>query len=278
MVSNQKTMFFSRKPKKTKKKKQKKTIFSKTMGLGPPKDGFFWFSREKDVVLVRNHLFLEKRMVFGGLPLVKPSFFWRKDGFSKDGCSKPSFSREKDVFEPKNHLFLEKTKKNQKHKKQNKKKKHLFQNYGAGASKRWFFFGFLEKKMVFLVRNHLFLEKKMVSNQKNHLFLEKTKKTIFWRPQPHSFGIDVFFFLFFCFLVFSGKRWFFGSKPSFSREKDGFEQPSFEKPSFSREKDGFTRRRPPKAIFFSRKGWFRTKTTSFSRENQKNHLLEAPAP
>ena len=42
----------------------------------------------------------------------------------------------------------------------------------------------------------------------------------------------------------------------FFREKDCFEQPSFEKPSFSREKDGFTRRRPPKTIFFSRKRWF----------------------
>ena len=40
-----------------------------------------------------------------------------------------------------------------------------------------------------------------------HLFLEETKKTIFWRPQPHSFGKDGFFGFF---LVF----WF-------SREKDG---------------------------------------------------------
>ena len=42
----------------------------------------------------------------------------------------------------------------------------------------------------------------MVSNQKNHLFLEKTKKTIFCRPQPHSFGKDGFFFFFLVFLVF----------------------------------------------------------------------------
>ena len=62
------------------------------------------------VFLVRNHLFLEKRMVFGGLLLVKPSFSREKDGFSKDGCSKPSLLREKDGLEPKNHLFLEKTK------------------------------------------------------------------------------------------------------------------------------------------------------------------------
>ena len=169
-------------------------------------------------------------MVFGGLLLVKPSFSREKDGFSKDGCSKQSFSREKDGFEPKNHLFLEKTKKTKK-----TKKNHLFQNYGAGAFKRCFFgffvflvrFLFLEKKMVFgglvpgktiffsrkrwfleerLLKNHLFLEKKMVSNQKIHLFLEKTKKTIFWGPQPHSFGKDGFFgfFVFFGFLDFFG--------------------------------------------------------------------------
>ena len=412
MVSNQKTIFFSRKQKKTKKTK-KKTIFSKTMGLGPPKDGFFGFLEKKMVFLVRNHLFLERKMVFGGLLLGKPSFsrekdgFWRsspgktiffsrkrwfyqektsknhlflekkmvsnqktiffsrkpkkpkkpkktkkpkkpsfpklwgwglqkmvflvflvflvfsrkrwffgskpsfsreKDGFTrrrppktiffsrkrwfrtkkpsfspenqknqknqknhlfqnygagaskrwffwffwffwfsreKDGflvrnhlflekkmvlpgedLQKPSFSREKDGFEPKNHLFLEKTKKNQKNQ---KKKKNIFsKTMGLGPPKDGFFgffFGFLEKKMVFWFEtiffsrkrwflevfsweNHLFLEKKMVSNQKNHLFLEKTKKTIFWRPQPHSFGKDGFFgffgflgFLVFCFFV-----------------------------------------------------------------------------
>ena len=170
-------------------------------------------------------------MVFGGLLLVKPSFSREKDGFSKDGCSKQSFSREKDGFEPKNHLFLEKTKKNQKN--------HLFQNYGFSREKDGFwrscpgktiFFSsvlafFLERKMVFgglvfsrkrwfleerLLENHLFLEKKMVSNQKNHLFLEKTKKTIFWRPQPHSFGKDVFFFCFFWVFLFFGFFWFVG--------------------------------------------------------------------
>ena len=63
------------------------------------------------------------------------------------------------------------------------------------SRKRWFF----EER---LLKNHLFLEKKMVSNQKNHLFLEEAKKTIFWRPQPHSFGKDGFFgfFGFFGFL------------------------------------------------------------------------------
>ena len=46
----------------------------------------------------------------------------------------------------------------------------------------------------------------------NHLFLEKTKKTIFWRPQPHSFGKDGFlvFFGFFGFFVFFGFLDFFG--------------------------------------------------------------------
>ena len=89
---------------------------------------------------------------------------------------KPSFSREKDGFWrscPGKTIFF--------------------------SRKRWF----LEER---LLKNHLFLEKKMVPNQKNHLFLEKTKKTIFWRPQPHSFGKDGFvgFFGFFGFLDFFG--------------------------------------------------------------------------
>ena len=135
---------------------------------------FFWFSREKDGFLVRNHLFLEKKMVLSKHPSENHLFLEKKMVFPGEDLQKPSFSREKDGFTPKNHLFL-----------------------------------------------------------------EKTKKTIFWRAQPHSFGKDgffLFFLVFWVFLVFSRKRWFFGSKPSFSREKDGFEQPSFEKPSFSREK------------------------------------------
>ena len=106
-----------------------------------------------------------------------------------------------------------------KSKKPKKQKSHLFQNYGAGASKRWFF------------------------------------------------------------LVFSRKRWFFfGSKPSFSREKDGFWRSS-----------------PGKTIFFSRKRWFyqkkkpsfsREKGTkkrkrwfpSFSRENQKKPSFGGTSP
>ena len=57
------------------------------------------------VFLVRNHLFLEKKMVFGGLLLVKKMVLPGED------LQKPSFSRQKDGSEPKNHLFLEKTKK-----------------------------------------------------------------------------------------------------------------------------------------------------------------------
>ena len=94
-------------------------------------------------------------------------------------------------------------------------------------------------------------------------FSRKPKKPSLEGPSPIVLEKMVFL----VFLVFSRKRWFFGSKPSFSREKDCFEQPSFEKPSFSREKDGFTRRRPPKTIFFSRKRWFYQDKTS------GNHLF-----
>ena len=131
-------------------------------------------------------------MVFGGLLLVKPSFSREKDGFSKDGCSKQSFSREKDGFEPKNHLFLEKTKKTKKPKK-------------PSFPKLW---GWCLQEMVFLVfsRKRWFRTEKKMVFEKNHLFLENgfwnPKKNIFWRPQPHSFGKDVFFFGFFGFLVF----------------------------------------------------------------------------
>ena len=192
---------------------------------------FFWFetiffSRKRWFLSSRsskNHLFLEKKMVFrdypgktiffsrkrwfsGGLVLVKPSFSREKDGFWRSFPGKTIFfSRKRWFFEgwlfktiifsrkrwfrTKNHLFLEKTKKTK------KTKKTIFsKTLGLGPSKDGFF-GFLEKKMVFLV-----------SNQKNHLFLEKTKKTIFWRHQPHSFGKDGFFgfFGFFGFLDFFG--------------------------------------------------------------------------
>ena len=51
------------------------------MGLGPPKDGFFGFLEKKMVFLVRNHLFLEKKMVFEQPLFEKPSFSREKDGF-----------------------------------------------------------------------------------------------------------------------------------------------------------------------------------------------------
>ena len=133
-----------------KTKKTKKTIFSKTMGLGPPKDGFFGFFGFLEKRWFFVFLFLEKKMVLPGEVLEKKIFtrrrppktifFEKKMVFPGEDLQKPSFSREKDGFEPKNHLFL-----------------------------------------------------------------EKTKKTIFWRPQPHSFGKDVFFgffgFLGFLFFV-----------------------------------------------------------------------------
>ena len=161
-------------------------------------------------------------MVSGGLVLVKPSFsrekdgFWmsspgktiffsRKDGFSKDGCSKQSSSREKDGFEPKNHLFLEKTKKT--------KKPSFPKLWGWGlqemvflvfSRKGWFFWFetiFISRKRWFLSsrssKNHLFLEKKMVFGD---LVLEKPsfsrEKDGFWRSCP---GKTIFF---------SRKRWF----------------------------------------------------------------------
>ena len=160
-------------------------------------------------------------MVSGGLVLVKPSFSREKDGFWRSSPGKTIFfSRKRWFFRrmvAQNNLFLEKKMvSNQKTiffsrkpKKPKKTKKPSFPKlWGWGlqemvflvfSRKRWF----LEER---LLKNHLFLEKKMVSNQKNHLFLEKTKKTIFWRPQPHSFGKDGFFgfFGFFGFLDFFG--------------------------------------------------------------------------
>ena len=163
-----------------------------------------WFSREKDGFFGSKPSFSREKDGFWRSSPGKIIFFSRKDGFSKDGCSNPSFSREKDRFEPKKPSFSRENHKNPKN--------HLFQNYGAGASKRCFFF--------------------------------------------------FFFFLFFLgFLVFSRKRWSFGSKPSFSREKDGF-----------------TRRRPPKTIFFSRKRWFRTKKTIFFSSKPKKPSFGGPSP
>ena len=226
MVSNQKTIFFSRKQKKT--KRQKKPSFPKLWGWGLQKSFFFFFLvflvflfffgflEKKMVFLVRNHFFLEKKMVLPG-----------------EDLQKPSFSRVKDGFEPKDHLFLEKTKKSKKN-----QKNRLFQNYGAGASKRWFFwfFWFSRETDGFLVRNHLFLEKRWFYQEKtskNHLYLEEK-------------------------MVLPGE--------------------DLQKPSVSREKDGFTRRRPPKTIFYWRTRWFRTKKTIFFSRKPKKPSFGGPSP
>ena len=140
-----------------------------------------------------------------------------------------------------------------------------------------FFEGWL-LKTIFFSRKRWFRTKKPSFSRENQKQKPKnTKKTIFSKTMGLGPPKD-FFFVFFVFLVFSRKRWFFGSKPSFSRERDGFEQPSFEKPPFSREKDSFTRRRPPKTIFFSRKRWFRTKETIFFSRKPKKTSFGGPSP
>ena len=211
----------TKKPKKP--KKPKKNIFSKTMGLGPPKDGFFGFLEKKMVFLVRNHLFLEKMMVLSNHPSKNHLFLEKKMVLPGEDLQKPSFSREK-VSNQKNHLFLEKTKKTKK-----TKKKTSFGGPNPIVLEKMVFFFFLffwfsREKDGFLVRNHLFLEKKMVlSNHpsKNHLFLEKK-------------------------MVLPGEDL---QKPSFSREKDGFEP---NKPSFSREnqKNQKNKKKKKKNIFW----------------------------
>ena len=102
---------------------------------------FFWFetiffSRKRWFLSSRsskNHLFLEKKMVFRDLTLEKPSFSREKDGFRRSCPGKTIFSREKDGFwrsSPGKTIFF--------------------------SRKRWF----LEER---LLKNHLFLEKKMSS-------------------------------------------------------------------------------------------------------------------
>ena len=162
----------TKKPKK--KKNTKNNIFSKTMGLGPPKDCFFWFSGEKDGFLVWNHLFLEKKMVFRRMVA-------------------------------QNHLFLEKTKK------------------------------------------------------------PKTKKNIFWRPQPHSFGKDVFFWLFFwLFLVFLGFV--------------GFLEILRKTIFFSRRRWFYQGKTSKNHLFLEKKMVPNQKKPSFSRENQKKPSFGGPSP
>ena len=199
------------------------------------------------VFLVRNHPFLEKKMVFGGLLLVKPSFPREKDCFFEGWLLKTIFFSRKRWFRTKKPSFSRENQRNQKKQKTKKKKKiNIFwrpQPHSFGKDGFFWIFLFSREKDGFLVRNHLFLEKKMVlSNHpsKNHLFLEKRmvsnqkkpsfsrenkKKPSFGGPSPIVFGIDGFF----GFFGFLEKKRFFGSKPSLSREKDGFEQPSFEK-------------------------------------------------
>ena len=188
------------------------------MGLGPPKDGFFGFLEKKMVFLVRNHLFLEKKMVVEQPSFEKPSFsrendgFWRsspgktiffsrKRWFFEGWLLKTIFSREKDGFEPKNHLFLEKTKKNK------KTKKTIFsKTMGLGPSRDGFF---LEKKMFF--EQPLF-EKPSFSREKDG----------FWRSCP---GKTIFFSRRRWFLnhLFLEKKMVFGGlvlvKPSFLEKK-----------------------------------------------------------
>ena len=201
---------------------EKKMVFEQPLFEKPSfsreKDGFWrscpgktiFFSRKRwfpEVLSWKNHLFLEKKMVFGGLLLVKPSFS-REKNFSKGGCSKPSFSRKK-WFRTKTPSF---SRENQKTK---KPKKNIFsKTMGLGPPKDGFF-GFLEKKRWFFWFETIFFSRKrwfLISrSSKNHLFLEKKM----------VFGDLV-----------------------------------LEKPSFSREKDGFWRSCPGKTIFFSRKRWF----------------------
>ena len=130
------------------------------------------------------------------------------------------------------------------------------------SRKRWFSW-FLSSHPS---KNHLFSRKRWLRTQKTIFFSRRPKKPSFGGTSPIVLEKMCFFGG-----VVLVKRLFFGSKPSFSGEKVVFEQPSFEKPSFSREKD-------QKPSFSREKDGFEQKKPSFSGENQKNHLLEAPAP
>ena len=185
--------------------------------------------------------------------------------FSKSGCSKTIFFSRKRWFRTKKTIFFSR-----------KPKKPSLEGPSPIVLEKMVFLVFLvflvfSRKRWFLVRNHLFLEKMIVlSNHpsKNHLFLEKKmvlpgedlqkpsfsrEKDGFTRTRPPET------------IFFSRKRWFFQGKISknhlFLEKKMVFRRAAAQEPSFSREKDGFEPKKP-----------------SFSRENQKNHLLEAPAP
>ena len=174
------------------------------------------------------------------------------------------FSREKGWFFGSKPPFLENSMVLSNHPSKN----HLF------SRKRWLY----QEKTS---KNHLFLEKKMVSNQKKNIFFSrKPKNTSFGGPSPIVLEKIVFlvFLVLFCFFGFLEKKMVFWFETIFSREKDGFEQPSFEKPSFL-EKRWFYQETTSKNLFLSReKDGFEPKQPSFSRENQKKHLLAAPAP
>ena len=143
------------------------------------------------------------------------------------------------------------------------------------------------RRMV--AQNHLFLEKKMVSNQKTIFFSrkpKKNKKTIFSKtmglgpPKDGFFGFFVFFvfFGFFGFFWFFWFSWCFGSKPSFSREKDGFTRRRPPKTIFFSRKRWFYQEKTSKTIFFSRKRWFRTKKTIFFSRKPKKPSFGGPSP
>ena len=182
-----KTIFFSRKrwfrtkkpsfsrENQKKPKTTKKTSFPKLWGWGLQKMCFFWSSREKDVFLVRNHLFLEKKMVFGGLPLVKTPFL-EKRWFVEGWLLKTIFFSRKRLFRTKKPSFSRKIQKNKK----NPKKTIFSKTMGLGPPKM-FFWGFSR-------------EKKGVFGSKPSFFREKDG---FWRSSP---GKTIFF---------SRKRWFF---------------------------------------------------------------------
>ena len=122
-----KTIFFSRKrwfrtkkpsfsrENQKKPKKPKKPSFPKLWGWGlqemvflvfSRKRWFFWFetiffSRKRWFLSSRsskNHLFLEKKMVFGDLVLEKPSFSREKDGFRRSCPGKTIFFSRKRWF------------------------------------------------------------------------------------------------------------------------------------------------------------------------------------
>ena len=191
-------------------------------------------------------------MVFGGLLLVKPSFSREKDGFSNDGCSKPSFFSRKRWFRTKKPSFSRETKKQ---KKKKKKKKTSF-------PKLW---GWGLQKMVFLVfsRKRWFFGSKPSFSRKRWFFSSKPsfsrEKDGFEKKMVSSWGLQkIVFFGFLVFLVFLDPP----SKNHLLLEKKMvLPGEDLQKPSFSREKDGFEPKKP-----------------SFSRENQKKPSFGGPSP